>query len=69
MDPNITELLIADSKRLDEKMTAKYGTFFWHEAMAVASWAEMTKAKTFPHNMGETIRFSPAQYENPANQR
>ena len=56
MDPNITELLIADSKRLDEKMTAKYGTPFWHEAMTVASWTEMTQTKTFPHNMGETIK-------------
>ena len=56
MDPNITDLLIADARRLDEEMTAKYGTPFWLEAMTIESWIEMTKNKPFPHNAGETIK-------------
>jgi hypothetical protein len=56
MKSDITEILIADSKRLDEKMTAKYGTPFWHGAMMLEAWRETMQTKTFPHNMGETIK-------------
>lgn len=49
-EPNTTELLIADSRRLDEKMTAKYGTPFWHEATMLEAWRETMQTKTFPLN-------------------